>query len=530
MSFQNFPFFLFALVTAGCYLRLPRRAQTPFLLAASAFFYGCNLYASWRTVLAKSGAAAAWFRCGFSAVLVLGTGVCVWRAALSIAAAQGPARTRRLRRAVIALLAVLAVCKYYNFSPLPTLFSGSVLAKLPFPLGISFFTFAAIGYLVDVARGDCPAEPSLVHTAAFLFFFATVTSGPICRGGEVLPQLRQEHRFDEARTADACRLFALGLFEKVAVADVLGFFVDEVFGGLDRYGAPLLLSALVLYTFQLYFDFAGYSDMARAIGLLLGIRLPENFKTPFFATNFSGFWARWHMSLSRWLQDYVFMPLAWADVSRTPLIGRRLARRYEHFPVEFCVFTVFFLSGFWHGNTLPFVVWGLLQAAYRVGEELCHRRFGKPKKKGAKPALLWAKRAAVFVLWTFSMLFFRCGSGPDTASLADCGAFLAGLGRGWTLRGLPAQFAAAVAAGFYDNPLMEAGWAVFAALGLAVLFRLDGQRFFRFGGRPAEAVMAAQKPAVRWLLYYVLVIGILIGLILQNGGFGGGVSFRYANF
>ncbi len=535
MSLQNFSFFAFLAVAAAVYLALPKKAQTPFLFAASLVFYGFNLRAAWRAALAAPGgtAAAAAFRCGVSAALVLFVGVFVWRTALSLAAADAARRGRLLRGGVLTLLLVLAVFKYYNLSPLPTIFAGTVLEKLPFPLGISFFTFAAISYLVDVARGDCAAEGSFLHTFTYLFFFATVTSGPICRGGQILPQLRAEHRFDAARTVRFFRLFAIGLFEKVAVADVLGLFVDQVFrtDKMAGYGAPMLLLALVLYTFQLYFDFAGYSDMARAAGLLLGIELPENFKTPFFATNFSGFWARWHISLSSWLQDYLFMPLAWADVRKTPLLGKTLAKKWEHFPVEFCVFVVFFASGFWHGNTLPFVLWGLLQAAYRVGEEVCHRLLGRPKKKGAAPAVLWAKRGGVFCLWAASMAFFRVGSGPNTtASLADCGAFFAGLTRGWAPARFAQEFFAAVAAGFYAKPIMELAWCAFAVFGLAILFYLDSQRFFRFKGKPVEMVLAGQKPAVKWLLYYALVLGILAGLIIQNGGFGGGTSFAYAGF
>ena len=406
-----------------------------------------------------------------------------------------------------------------------------MLARLPFPLGISFFTFTAIGYLVDVARGDCEAEPSLVNTAAFLYFFGTVTSGPICRGGKILPQLRAEHRFDEARTVNSLRLFAVGLFQKVAVADVLALVVNQVFSDkMADFGGPMLLLALVLYTFQLYFDFAGYSNMACATGALLGIQLPMNFKTPFFATNFSGFWSRWHISLSSWLQDYLFMPLAWADVSKTPLIGKALAKKWEHFPVELCVFLVFAFSGLWHGNTMLFFVWGLLQAAYRVGEELLHRRYGKPKKKGVSKWVIRRKRLVVFVLWNFSMLFFRIGSGPGTGSLSECGVYLAGLVRGWSPVRFGSELWGAIAAGFYAKPIMQLAWMGLVVLGLAIGFYLDWQQFSRFKGKSQDLVLAGQKPRLRWALYYLLVICILAGLILQNGGFGSGQSFAYANF
>ncbi len=527
MSFQDFSYFLFFGLLAAVYLNAPKKAQTPLLLAGSLVFYGVNLWDGYR---AAPGAAAA-FRTGVTVGIVAFTVLFVHAAANRLAARPKEQRGGLLRAAVITLLAVLAVFKYYGLTPLPTLLAGTVLEKLPMPLGISFFTFAAIGYLVDVARGDCAAETRLSHTAAFLLFFGTVVSGPICRGGRLLPQLDREHRFDETRTVNALRLYALGLFRKAAVADALGLLVNEVFADLDGYGAPMLLLALVLYTLQLYFEFSGYSDMARATGLLLGIELPENFKTPFFATNFSGFWSRWHISLSSWLQDYLFMTLAWADVAKTPLLGKRLAKKYEHFPVEFCVFTVFFASGFWHGSTAPFVIWGLLQAVYRVGEELLHRRFGKPRRKGVPARTLWAKRAAVFGLWTFSMIFFRVGSGPDTSSLADCGRFLAGLCRGWSPARFVTELWGAIGAGFYAHTLMQLAYIAFLAFGLFVGFYLDSQRFFHFKDKGDEVVLAGQKPVIKWVIYYALVLGILVGLIIQNGGFGAASGFgAYANF
>lgn len=531
MTFQHPYYLLFLPLTAAVYLNISKRAQTPFLLIASVLFYGLNLRTSYRAAVQAGSAAAALFHCGLSVALVVGLALFVWQMALRIARAEQPHRHKLLTGSVAVLIATLAVFKYYNLSPLPTLFAGTLLAKLPFPLGISFFTFTAIGYLVDVARSDCDAEPSLVNTAVFLYFFGTVTSGPICRGARILPQLRTEHRFDETRTVNSLRLFAVGLFQKVAVADVLALVVNQVFSKeMSRFGAPMLLLALVLYTFQLYFDFSGYSNMACASGALMGIELPVNFKTPFFATNFSGFWSRWHMSLSSWLQDYIFMPLAWADVRKIPLIGNPLAKKWEHFPVELCVFLVFTFSGLWHGNTMLFFVWGLLQASYRIGEELLHRRFGKPKKKGISPYVIWRKRMVVFLLWSFSMLFFRIGSGPNTGSLSECGTYLSGLLHGWSFSRFGRELWGAIASGFYAKPIMQLGWIGLVMLGLAIAFYLDWQQFHHYKGKSPDQVLAGQKPCVRWVLYYALVICILAGFILQSGGFGNGMNFAYANF
>ncbi len=514
MSFQSFGYFLFLPVTALCFLHLPRRLQAPFLLGASLFFYGLNRPAA-------AGPLLQWLP---MAVLMAET-LFVWRAGLRLA--RSPQRGRVLAASIVLLLAVLALFKYYNALAVPlSPLLPQALRRLPFPLGISFYSFAAISYLVDVSRGDLEPAQRFWELSAFLCFFGTITSGPICRAREVLPQLAQEQRFDEGRTVSALRLFALGLFKKVAVADVLGMVVGQIYGDLSGHGGPALLLALILYTLQLYFDFCGYSEMARASALVLGISIPDNFKTPFFATNFSGFWSRWHISLSSWLQDYLFTPLVWADVSRVPLLGRRVQR----FSPVFCVFLVFFISGFWHGNTLPFVVWGLWQGLCRAGEELMHQRLGKPKKK---PPLtrIWAKRAAVFCLWTLGMALFSVGSGVGgTGTLQDALVLLGGLVRSWS----PARFGRevwqAVQTGFYANGLMAAAFLVFAALALALALWLDWLRFARFKSKPAEQVLAAQGRGMRWALYYALVLFSFVGLILQSGGFSGLNMGIYAGF
>ena len=213
------------------------------------------------------------------------------------------------------------------------------------------------------------------------------------------------------------------------------------------------------------------------------------------------------------------MPLAWADVSR--MTGGRLTR----LPAEFCVFTVFFVSGFWHGNTLPFVIWGLLQAVYRLGEELLHRRLGKPKKK-APARVLWAKRAGVFVLWTFSMVFFCVGM--YNMSTADAFGILAGWFAGWSPARFAAELYSAVYTAFYANPIMVAFYYAFTVFGLALCFVLDHRRAFIYKNKPSEVCLAAEKH--RWVVYYLLVLGLLAGYIMQSGGFADAGFGMYANF
>lgn len=495
MGLQSLQYCAFWVVVAAVYLHLPVRMQPVFLLGASWVFYALAMPAMLPVTIAL---AVFTYLCGRGLA---------WRG--------GAYKTAFLRLGVIGMLGILAFFKYNGLL-------GGVLhgwRAVAMPLGISFTSFAAIAYLIDATRGDCEVETSFIRLALFLNFFATVTQGPICRAGALLPQLSAEHRFDAARTVRALRLYALGLFKYIAVADVLNMVVDTVFPHYADYSAPMLILTAVMYTFYLYFSFSGYSEISRATGLVLGLDLPENFKTPFYATNFSGFWSRWHISFSSWLQDYLFMPLAWADLGR-----------FGRLPTELCVFCVFFASGFWHGSTAPFIIWGLLQAVYRVGEELLHRRFGKPKKRGTPARVLWGKRVVVFVLWTISMVFFRVGSAPAAAPLTVGDAF-AYLGRcflGWSPARFGSELYAAASNGFYANAIMVAAYYVFVVLVLALAFYLDTRRAFAYKNKPAEVCLAGEKH--RWAVYYALVVALLVGYIMQSGGFGNSGFGMYAGF
>ena len=499
MNLQSFSYFAFLAVTAAVYLKLPQRFQPPFLLAASWLFYAIAMPAMLPLLV---------FLCLF-------TYVCGRQLA-------GGHRVLFLRLGVIGSLCVLVFFKYVNY--LKALFPwGANLPRIAWPLGLSFYIFAAISYLVDAYREDCPVETSFVRHALFISLFATVTQGPICRAGQLLPQFSEEHRFDAARCTRALRLFALGLFKTVAVSDVLGVLVDNIFANYTQYGGLMLLTGSVAYTLQLYFNFSGYSELARASGLFLGLELPENFKTPLFSTNFSELWNRWHISFSAWLQDYIFTPLVWADVSRLTR-GRR-----SRLSPLFCLFCVFFLSGLWHGSTLPFLFWGVLQALYRIGEELLHRRFGKPKKN--PPAWKsWGKRLVVFCLWCHSETYFRIGMGPNPVALGLRDAF-AYIGRSFTALS-PARFGrelySAIYTAFYTNRLMVYFYLAFLACALALAFWLDYRRCFRYKNRPSELALAGEKS--RTLLYLLLVCFLLVGFILQNGGFENTGFGKYAGF
>lgn len=517
MTFTTVGFAVFLAATLFVYYGLPKRLQNAVLVAASLVFYACNLprstgVALWQTLLPLAVLLAnIWF------TFVL---------ARRIAAAEGGARKRFVAVGIAACVAVLCVFKYYN-ALMPTLLGAASFAKLALPLGISFYTFATLSYLIDVHRGDMPVCNDFVAYAAFVTFFGTITSGPICRAKALLPQLAAPRTFSAQRTCDALRLMLFGLFKWVAVANILGLYVNQIFASsatLASYSGLTLVFSAGVYALQLYFEFAGYSDIARAAALLLGIEIPVNFKTPYFATNFSGFWARWHISLSSWLQDYVFMTLVWGRwTSHIPVIGKRV----EKPPMISSVALVFILSGFWHGNTWPFVVWGCLQAAFRVGEELMHQWYKKPAKK-PKLWLRILKSASVFVLWSASLVFFRVGLMPG-GTVHDAVSALARQFSGWSLAGFAAETSAAIQAGFYTKPMMVAVYLLFVLFALTIAACTDWMQCFRCKDAHIATLLAKQKTGVRWLCYYVLIGCVLAAYVMQSGGFGT-VNFAYAGF
>ena len=313
------------------------------------------------------------------------------------------ARAHRRRRAVLIGVicfdvAVLVVWKYAGFlteqlAGFARLLGGDFpVTHLLLPIGISFYTFHNISYVVDVYRGERPALRRPVSYATYISMFPQLIAGPIVRYREIADQLPQQrtHRLDDI--AAGFPRFALGLCKKVIVADSLSPLVDACFAtpGDQMTFAIAWLGALT-YTLQLYFDFSGYSDMAIGLGRMLGFRLPENFARPYSSVTITEFWRRWHMSLSRWFRDYVYIPLG----------GNRhgTARTYRNL----CI--VFVLTGFWHGANWTFLVWGLYHGALLIIE----RGFGVD---GPPARLAVARRALTFLLVVFGWVLFRS---PDMA-------------------------------------------------------------------------------------------------------------------
>lgn len=310
----------------------------------------------------------------------------------------------------------LLVFKYYNFLN-DNLSNGLSSIGLKFampglnwavPIGISFFTFQAVGYILDVYHRRIKAENNLVDYVLFVSFFPQIASGPISKADELLPQIKKERIFNYFQAVSGLKYLLWGMFLKVVLADRACIYVDTVFGNYDKFSGIGCIIACVLYSVQIYADFAGYSLMAVGIAKTLGFNLINNFRQPYFATSITEFWKRWHISLTRWLTQQVYIPLGGNRCSK--------ARNYINILITFLV------SGIWHGANWSFIVWGVIHGLIQIVEKALgwHRNDSRGLVK-------IMRIVATFTVITLAWVFFRCPSIGD--ALALMGQYFNGAGR-----------------------------------------------------------------------------------------------------
>ena len=250
-------------------------------------------------------------------------------------------------------LLILAVFKYYDFfvtefAQLFHISTEGLLLKVILPVGISFYTFQALSYSIDVYRGKIEPTKDVVAFFAFISFFPQLVAGPIERATNLLPQFLKKREFDYDTAVDGMRQILWGLFKKIVVADNCAVYVDQVFSTYTEQTGSTLLLAAIFFTFQIYGDFSGYSDIAIGTAKLFGIKLMRNFNVPYFSRDIAEFWRRWHISLTTWFRDYVYIPLGGSRVSKAKVVRN--------------TFIIFLLSGFWHGANWTFIAWGAYHA------------------------------------------------------------------------------------------------------------------------------------------------------------------------
>ena len=270
---------------------------------------------------------------------------------------------------IVVNLGILGVYKYYDFfaTQFAELFgikSDFLLLHLILPVGISFYTFQALSYSIDVYRKQLEPTHDIISFTAFLSFFPQLVAGPIERATNLLPQFQKKRTFDYAQAVDGMRQILWGLFKKIVVADNCATYVDQVFADLGSHSGSTLLLAAILFTFQIYGDFSGYSDIAIGTAKLFGIKLMRNFNVPYFSRDIAEFWRRWHISLTTWFRDYVYIPLGGSrpDISKPHRLFASSPAAYTKCIAVRNTFIIFLLSGFWHGANWTFLLWGAYHA------------------------------------------------------------------------------------------------------------------------------------------------------------------------
>jgi D-alanyl-lipoteichoic acid acyltransferase DltB (MBOAT superfamily) len=386
MTFVSIEFVCLFLAVFVLYFHLPRTYRNPLLLVASAIFY-------------------MWWRPVYILIILFSVTVDYF---IALKLEHGKAGTRKLLLTVslVTNLGLLFFFKYYEFAAenLRGLLGWAQIPWQPpvlnliLPIGISFHTFQALSYTIDVYRGQIPVERNLLKLWLYVLFFPQLVAGPIERAGRLLPQFDEDHAWDGERVKSGLRLILWGFVKKAAVADRLAILVDPVFQFPNRFaGLPLLL-AMWGFSFEIYADFSGYSDIAVGTARVLGFRLMENFRQPYFAAGIGEFWRRWHISLSTWFRDYLYIPLGGSRKGPVVEAGAILA--------------TFVLSGLWHGARWTFVVWG----AYH-GLLLLLSHAIRSSKRLILGLSSWAQAFITFNLVSVGWVFFRAPSLTDAGTI-----------------------------------------------------------------------------------------------------------------
>ncbi len=471
MIFNSFNFIVLFPLIFLLYYAIPLsygKARNMFLLVVSYI-----LYIQWKPAYA---------------LILLGVTAVTYMTALKVEKAKHPKTL--LTIGVLLALMPLALFKYYNFIN-DTVNDALTLLGMNFqleglnwaiPIGISFFTFQALGYLWDVYYKRQQAERDFLTYALFVSFFPSILSGPINKASLVIPQLKKlRPYFDYGKAVAGLKMMLWGMFMKVVVADRVALYVDTVLPNYSNYTGTTCFVASLLYTMQIYTDFAGYSLMAIGVGKVLGFELTENFRRPYFAFSVTDFWRRWHISLSTWLKDYVYIPLGGSRCSK--------ARNYWN------IFVTFLVSGIWHGANWTFIVWGCMHGFSQIIEKMLGQQkcdygwFGKT-----------VKIIITFLLVNFAWIFFRMPTLSDA-----CGV-------------ISRIFDPSLPMKVYMNSFTTSA---FIAFGLVMLFVKDfSDEFF-----PSRFQLFENKnKVVRWSSYLLVMVSILLAGVFSAD------QFIYANF
>lgn len=469
MTFQSLEYLLFLPVVFILYWTLCRGSKTlqnGLIVAASLVFYGCW---DWRFL-------------GLLLVTAFSTFFAGWW--------MGRTDNTRKRKwinvgAIVLNMGILFFFKYFNFfvQSFADVFSmfGAELnvrtLKILLPVGISFYTFTALSYSIDVYQRKIEPTHDVLAYLAYVMFFPSILSGPISRAQKQLPQYFERRNFDYDKTVSACKLMLLGGVIKLCLADRLGIYVDAVYANIAQHSGTTLFLTSIMYTIQIYADFAGYSLMAIGSGRLLGIELPTNFIRPYFALTVTDFWRRWHISLTTWFRDYIYFPLGGNRCSKARWIINTMI-----------VFTV---SGLWHGAAYTFIIWGAMHGACMVIERLVYGDKIKTitNKFSLTNALRWT---VTFAIVNFAWIFFRVNNLSDVMTIFQ--KIFTNTGR----------------------IFIDADTMVYAFMFAILVFAVDFVDEYYSG---KVRLLNSRYTIVRWATYIALVVMVLLFGVLDGGSF-----------
>lgn len=478
MLFNSLDFLIFFPIVVAAYFLLPDRFRWAFLLAASYYFYMC-----WKAEYI---------------VLILLSTVIDFVAAQKMSQTESPAKRKSLLvLSLCANLGVLFAFKYANFvggSLNSLLQQFNIMAEVPYfdvllPVGISFYTFQSMSYSIDVYRGEKTAETHFGKFALYVSFFPQLVAGPIERSTRLMPQFYKAVTFDWNRFISGCRLMLWGFFKKLVIADRLAIYVNEAFNNPTEVSGAALLLATYFFAFQIYCDFSGYSDIAIGTARILGYDLMNNFRQPYFSRSISEFWGRWHISLSTWFRDYLYIPLG----------GNRVSKMRWYFNLM----AVFLISGLWHGANWTFFWWGFLHGAYLILAIVTRSsREGLKKIVGISADSLLNRGLQIYVVFNLvclAWIFFRANSIQDAFFILQTIA-----NTDW----------ASLKPGDINIAL---GWGelllAFAAIGF-----MECVHIVQASGN-LQKIFAGRSRMLRWVVYYALLLAIVFFGVFNRSEF-----------
>lgn len=489
MLFNSLEFLIFFPIVTVMYFLLPQSWRWFFLLAASCIFYMAFI--------------------PIYILILIVTITIDYAAGIWIEKTSGKSRKLFLIISIISTCLVLFVFKYFNFfnsnfGAVAKFFHWNYpigILKIILPIGLSFHTFQSLSYVIEVYRGNQKAERHFGIYSLYVMFYPQLVAGPIERPQNLLHQFYEKHYFDYQRVTGGLKLMAWGMFKKVVVADRLAIFVNQVYNTPTNYNGLQLITATIFFAYQIYCDFSGYSDIAIGSAQVMGFKLMDNFKRPYFSKSISEFWKRWHISLSSWFRDYLYIPLG--------------GNRVSSWRLYFNIFVTFLISGFWHGANWTFIIWGALNGVYLMGGQMTkdlRKKLIRKIKLDKFPRLHKCFQIAItFILICFAWIFFRANNVKDSFYIighiaSGIQSFIFNLGSAvYHLKLLEIDFRPFL----LDQPKFQFLMAAFSIIFVEIihLWQRNGSLRQRLATKPVF---------FRWFLYYALVAGILFFGVFQS--------------